>query len=313
LEVPYVVTLHTVLPRFSDEQATVLHDLCRTAAAVTVFTNTARRLMLEQQLAPAAVVHVVAHGAPPELYAASDSAKARDRFFVPVDVPVMSTFGLLSRGKGIESAIEAMALLDGRHPDLHYVVAGRTHPEVVKLEGESYRTSLQQLAEYLGVADRVHFVDRFLDLGELADLLGVSDVVCTPYRGEDQSVSGVLTFSLAAGCAVASTPYRYARDVLADGAGLLSAFGDSFDLADSIASLLDAETANSARAAARRASAAMSWPTVGAALRSVLDAAVRSPLVAAGPADWSRFQAPTRRARRLQVARGGAAIWQPAH
>jgi glycosyltransferase involved in cell wall biosynthesis len=314
LEVPYVVTLHTVLPRFSDEQANVLHELCRDAAAVTVFTNTARRLVLEQDLAPSSRVHVVAHGAPPELYAASDSDDARDRFLVPHDVPVMSTFGLLSRGKGVELAIEAMALLNGECPDLHYLVAGRTHPEVVKFEGESYRASLEELAEQLGVADRVIFVDRFLDLEELADLLGISDVVCTPYRGEDQSVSGVLTFSLAAGCAVASTPYRYARDVLADGAGILSDFGDSHDLAESIGDLLHPETGNSARAAARRAASAMPWPTVGAALRVVLETAIDTQEVADSPhADWSEFQSARLPANHLQVLCDDTAIWQHAH
>jgi hypothetical protein len=81
----------------------------------------------------------------------------------------------------------------------------------------------------------VIFTDRFLDLKELTDLLGISDVACTPYRGQQKRVSGVLTCSLAGGCAVASTPYRYAVDVLADGAGLLSEFGDSQGLAESIA------------------------------------------------------------------------------
>jgi glycosyltransferase involved in cell wall biosynthesis len=104
--------------------------------------------------------------------------------------------------------------------------------------------------------------------------LGISDVVCTPYRGEDQSVSGVLTFALAAGCAVAFTPYRYACDVLTDGAGMLSDFGDSAALANSIASLLDPDTAKNARAAARRAGASMGWPIVGAALRAVIDEVV---------------------------------------
>lgn len=50
-------------------------------------------------------------------------------------------------------------------------------------------------------------------------LLGFTSLVCTPYRGEDQSVSGVLTFALVAGCPVVSTPFRYAVALLADGAG----------------------------------------------------------------------------------------------
>jgi hypothetical protein len=124
----------------------------------------------------------------------------------------------------------------------------------------------------------VIFLDRFLDLDDLAALLSISAVVCTPYRGEAQSVSGVLTFALAAGCAVASTPYRYARDMLADGAGILSDFGDDEGLADAIHTLLGPGGA-SARTAARQAAAAMAWPSVGRALRAVLDTARRGPLV----------------------------------
>jgi glycosyltransferase involved in cell wall biosynthesis len=281
LNVPYVVTLHTVLPRFSDDESQVVQAVCQQAAAVTVFTSTARRLLLEQELAPARLLRVVAHGAPLELYTHVDDAHARNRLGLPLAVPVMSTFGLLSAGKGIELAIHAMALLRSEHPDLHYIVAGRTHPEVVKRDGERYRESLIALTQDLELSDRVIFLDRFLEMDELAGVLGISDVVCTPYRGEDQSVSGVLTFALAAGCPIVSTPYRYARDVLADGAGVIVDFGDDEGFAVAIHHLLDGPTSARARAAARQASAQMPWPTVGAALHAVLSDAVRRPVVVA--------------------------------
>jgi glycosyltransferase involved in cell wall biosynthesis len=281
LSVPYVVTLHTVLPVFSEDESQLVQALCRRAAAVTVFTGTARRLLLEQELVPARLLRVVAHGAPLELYADVDDAQARKRLGLPLAVPVMSTFGLLSSGKGIELAIHAMALLGDDHPDLHYVVAGRTHPEVVKREGEQYRERLVALTEDLGLSERVMFLDRFLEIDELAAVLGISDVVSTPYRGEDQSVSGVLTFALAAGCPIVSTPYRYARDVLADGAGVIVDFDDDGGFAGAIHNLLDGTTSARARAAARQASSQMPWPTVGAALRAVLSDAIRPPLVVA--------------------------------
>jgi glycosyltransferase involved in cell wall biosynthesis len=275
LTVPYVVTLHTVLPKYSDDQLHVVQQLCRRAAAVTVFTDTARRLVLEQELVRASAVHVVAHGAPPELFARVDESAARRRLSLPPDVPVMSTFGLLSEGKGVEDAIEAMALLRNEHPDLHYVVAGRTHPEVVRHDGERYREALYALVQDLGLDARVTFLDRFLELDELGALLGISDVVCTPYHGEDQSVSGVLTFALAAGCPIASTPYRYARDVLAGGAGILVDFHDHEQLAEAIHKLLG-PSGDSARDAARQASASLSWPTIGAELLVVLREAAQT-------------------------------------
>jgi glycosyltransferase involved in cell wall biosynthesis len=276
LRLPYAMTLHTVLPRFSADQATVVERLCWDAAAVTVFTESARRLLVEQELATAGRVRVLPHGAPAELYVDVDVAAARRLLGLPDEAPVMSTFGLLSPGKGIETGIHAMALLRSEHPDLRYVIAGRTHPEVARRDGERYRRCLEALADDQGVADRVVFIDRFLDLAELAALLGVSDVVCTPYRGEDQAVSGVLTFALAARCPIVSTRYRYACDVLADGAGVLVDFDDDEEFADAIHVLLDPEAGRVARAAARQASSCMRWPTVGLALRDVLAEAIRS-------------------------------------
>lgn len=279
LSIPYVVTLHTVLPRFDADQLRVIRALCRNAATVTVFTSSARRLMLDQAIIPARFLQVVAHGAPSELYEKIDIPAARERLGLAGDGPVMSTFGLLSQGKGVELAIQAMALLSSEHPDLRYVVAGRTHPEVVRREGERYRDCLRALADDLGLGDRVIFLDRFLELDELADLLGVSDVVCTPYRGGDQTVSGVLTFALAAGCPIVSTPYRYARDVLADGAGMLVDFEDEEGFADALHTLLDEQAGARARAAARAASESMEWSKIGETLRAVLAAAVRRPMV----------------------------------
>ena len=279
LTIPYVVTLHTVLPRYDEDQSRVIRALCRSAATVTVFTSSARRLMLDQGIVPARFLQVVAHGAPSELYQDIDVRAARERLGLPPTGPVMSTFGLLSQGKGIELAIHAMELLNREHPDLRYVIAGRTHPEVVRREGERYRMCLQALAEDLGLGERVIFLDRFLALDELADLLGVSDVVCTPYRGGDQTVSGVLTFALAAGCPIVSTPYRYARDLLADGAGLLVDFDDDEGFADALHTLLDRRAGARARAAARAASESMEWSKVGEALQAVLAGAVRKPMV----------------------------------
>jgi glycosyltransferase involved in cell wall biosynthesis len=282
LEIPYAVTLHTVLPEFSDEESKVIQTLGDRAAVVTVFTETARRLLQEQDLVASHLIRVVPHGAPAELYGSLDSSRANERYGIPLGAPMMSTFGLLSAGKGLELAIEALALLADDHPDLRYVIAGGTHPEVVKRDGEHYRNGLAALAKQLGVADRVIFVNRFLSLEELAELLAASDLVCTPYRGENQSVSGVLTFALAAGCPIVSTPYRYARDLLADGAGLLVDFDDTQQFANSIKRLLDPARGATARAAARTVSAQMPWLTVGKTIRDLLSAIADRRLVSDG-------------------------------
>jgi glycosyltransferase involved in cell wall biosynthesis len=271
LRVPYVVTLHTVLSPFEPNQAAVLEDVCASAAAVTVFTTTGRNMLVEQEICPANRVQIVPHGAPLELYAPIDEAAARMSFGLPSTGPIVSTFGLLSAGKGIEVAIRAMAKLVIDHPDARYVIAGRTHPEVVRKDGECYRDSLVRLVTEFGLEENVVFLDRFLSVEDLAQLLAITDVFCTPYHGEGQIVSGALTFALAAGCPVVSTPYRYASDVLADGAGLLVEFDDCDGMAAAIGRLLeDGPTRTAALAAAERYASGASWPAVGQTLLRVL-------------------------------------------
>src|SRR5262245_39380488 len=99
LSIPYAVTLHTVLPRYDADQSRVIRALCRRAATVTVFTSSARRLILDQGIVPARFLQVVAHGAPSELYDEIDGRAARQRLGLQTSGPVMSTFGLLSQGK----------------------------------------------------------------------------------------------------------------------------------------------------------------------------------------------------------------------
>ena len=271
LDMPYAVTLHTVLPHFAPLEAAVLQQLCISAASVIVFTATARHLLLQQQLTPVRSLRILPHGAPSELYRREPMQDVRKLLDIPAVSQVMTTFGLLSEGKGIELAIRALARLVCHHPELRYIVAGHTHPEVVRKGGERYRDGLLRLVQELGLAGNVVFVNRFLSVEELADVLAITDVFCTPYRGEDQIVSGALTFALAAGCPSVSTSYRYARDVLAGGAGLIVPFDDDVRFAAAIDVLLrDGPQRTAAREAARDVAASMSWPTVGRALRGVL-------------------------------------------
>ncbi|MFN8224291.1 MAG: glycosyltransferase family 4 protein [Gaiellales bacterium] len=270
LSIPYVVTLHTVLATPEPHQEAVLRELCRGAAAVTVFTEASRRLLLEHELLDPDRIHVVPHGAPPEIVAVAentDAAVARRRAARRWGTEgrfVLSSFGLLSPGKGIETTIDALASLVRDHPELLLVVAGRTHPEVARREGESYRLGLVRRVDDLGLADYVVFDDRFLDVGELADLLCATDLFVTAYRSREQIVSGALSFALASGRPVVSTPYRYAVEMLESGAGTLVPFDDAPALAAAIRGFVEhpVELVR-AREAAREVGASLSWPEVG--------------------------------------------------
>ena len=277
LSQPLVVTLHTVLSEPTPRQAEILTALCRQAELVIVMTETAKRLLVANETCPADKVRVVPHGAPTVLArraAASAAVRAKNgsaekRF-------VLSTFGLISAGKGIETVIEALPAIVERHPEVVYVVAGRTHPDVAHREGERYRLRLEEAVLDLGLEDHVEFDDRFLAIDEIADLLAATDVFVTPYKSREQIASGALTFGIAAGCGVVSTPYWYAQDLLASGAGEIVPFDDPAAIAEAVCRYIDEpERLAAARAEARRLGAQLTWPSVAEATAAVLREAVK--------------------------------------
>jgi glycosyltransferase involved in cell wall biosynthesis len=282
LRQPFVVTLHTVLSTPTARQADVLTALCRRAALVTVFTETARRMVVDAGVVTPDRVCVVPHGAPAMLL--SNIAEATSTGDPVLETEglhptmatlegrtVLSTFGLISPGKGIETAIEALAMIVPLHPDVLYLVAGQTHPEVVKEEGERYRLSLERLVRDYGLERNVQFLDRFLTVEELAFLLSSTDIYLTPYLSREQIVSGALTFAVVAGCPVVSTPYFYAEDLLASGAGALVPFDDPAAFAKGVLQFLDnPDELATAALEARRVGAGLTWPSVGAMTVDVL-------------------------------------------
>lgn len=265
---PLVVTLHTVLSEPTPHQLTVLSELCERAELVIVMTDTAERLLVECGACAEEKIRVVPHGAPARLTARASLNAAAPRARGRV---TLSTFGLISPGKGLETAIEALPAIVERHPEVVYVIAGRTHPDVAHREGERYRLMLERRILELDLGEHVEFDDRFLSIDELSDLLADTDVFVTPYRSREQIASGALTFAIAAGCAVVSTPYWYAQDMLASGAGRLVPFDDAAALADAVCDYLDhPEALAAARAEARRIGASLAWPAVAEATAAVL-------------------------------------------
>ncbi|HEX7526867.1 MAG TPA: glycosyltransferase, partial [Gaiellaceae bacterium] len=284
---PLVVTLHTVLSEPTENQLKVLTALCHEAERVIVMTETAKRLLVQVGACAAETIDVVPHGAPLELARARKELDAgrRPRYVTSAaggyagmeSSFLLTTFGLLSPGKSIEVMLDALPAIIERHPQVQYVVAGRTHPQIARRAGEEYRNMLELRIIDLGLSDHVQLDDRFLDIEELADLLAATDVFVTPYASREQSVSGALTFALGAGCAAVSTPYWYASDMLSSGAGKLFDFGDSAGLANAVCTFIDEpETLAAARGEAARIGATFTWPSVGMATADVLREALRA-------------------------------------
>jgi len=257
---PLILTLHTVLEDPSEEQETVLKRLVARSERTIVMAATAADILKRRYGVPADRVSVIPHGVPDRPLRDPDELKAR---FGWDGRKVLMTFGLIAPNKGIQHMIEAMPAIVKKHPDVLYEIVGATHPNLVRHEGERHRTMLIDLARSLGVDDHVRFVDQFVEQDELLDMLQAADIYVTPYLNMGQVTSGTLAYAVAVGKPVVSTPYVHAREILADGHGVLVRQGDPDALAQAINGLLSDDGQRRALAgAAYRRGREMLWPRV---------------------------------------------------
>jgi glycosyltransferase involved in cell wall biosynthesis len=271
---PLIVTLHTVLSEPSDAQRAILERLIALASRVMVMSRRGRELLIERYAMDPERIAVIPHGAPERPFGRQAEFRAR---LGHADRTVLMTFGLLGPGKGIETMIAALPGIVARHPEAIYRIVGATHPRLVATQGEAYREKLEALAAELGVGDNVAFDNRFLETGELLDQLEACDIYVTPYPNLQQATSGTLSYAVALGKAVVSTPYVHARELLADGAGVLVEPGSAAALSEAVLALLDDRARLQAvqRAAYERGRQTI-WPRFAAASAALVeDVAVR--------------------------------------
>ena len=235
LTMPVVTTLHTVLADPTAVQRAVLMGVVEASSKIVVMAGKARELLRSVYHVPDDKIEVIPHGIPDVAFVAPDAAKTRLGFG---GKPVILTFGLLSPNKGIEVMIDAMPSILQRRPDAVYVVLGATHPNLVREQSETYRESLTARVRELGVEDHVVFLDQFVDQTTLLEFISMCDIYVTPYLNEAQMTSGTLAYSFGLGKPVVSTPYWHARELLADGRGVLVPFGNAAAIGKEIAALL---------------------------------------------------------------------------
>ena len=281
VEKPVVTTLHTVHPGFSEKALEVLKSIATKSASIVVITNAAISILKNQNV-PCEHCVVIPHGCPhidflPDNKAVKESLGLENRF-------VISTFGLISKGKGIEYAIRALPYVIKNEPRVLYIIIGETHPEVRKNEGEKYRNKLTRLVSELGLEGHVRFNNRFLSKRELARYLQATDVYLTPYISPNQISSGTLTYALGSGKAVVSTPYLHAQETLADNRGLFCKFKDPASIGEGVNKLLDARLRTAIQSAAYEYSRRFLWPNVArkyvSLFKTVIKNQERIPIVA---------------------------------
>src|SRR6185503_19403388 len=257
LNMPIVTTLHTGLSEPAPQQRRVFNEIVALSSKVVVMAEKGRELLRSTYAVPAQKIEIIPHGIPDAPYSDPDASKLKLGF---AGKSMILTFGLRSKNKGIEVMIDAMPEVLSRKPDAVYVVLGATHPNLVRDQGEAYRESLVTRARARGVEKQVVFLDRFVDEPTLLDFISMCDVYVTPYLNECQMTSGTLAYSFGLGKAVVSTPYWHAKELLADGRGILVPFNDAKAISSEIAALLTNDVRRHAmRKRAYASSRSMTW------------------------------------------------------
>ena len=235
LSVPIVITLHSIVDQPTRDQREVMDRLARCASKLIVMAEKGRSILKKVYGVPDRKIARISHGVPDRPFTSPERSKGH---FQLDSKNVLLTFGLISPNKGIETMIEAMPAILAAHPNTQYVIAGSTHPHLVVHEGERYRMGLLDLAEQLGVSAHVSWIDEFLNEEDLLDLIAAADIYITPYLDLKQITSGALSYAVALGKPVVSTPYYHAIEIIRAENGILAGPGDSLAFATAVCILL---------------------------------------------------------------------------
>jgi len=271
LKKPVVTTLHTILADPNARFKLGMQKVCELSTMVIVMAERAKNMLIDVYGVAEDKIRFVHHGVPDVPFA--DTSFYKDQFHVE-GRPVALTFGLLSPNKGIEYAIDAIAEVAQKYPEIAYIVLGATHPVIKKERGEEYRVSLERRVRQHGLTENVIFHNRYVSLEQLCEFLLAADIYLTPYLSKEQIVSGTLAYAAGCGKAIVSTPYWYAEEILADGRGHTVPFGEASAMAEHVIDLLDDELGrNQMRKRAYLLGREMIWKEVGRAYINIFNEA----------------------------------------
>jgi glycosyltransferase involved in cell wall biosynthesis len=233
---PVIIVFHTVLPRPNDTLRLAVQQIMDACVSVIVMTQNSKGILIHDYDLPREKISVIAHGT--HLVSFISTATLKKKYALG-NRKILTTFGLLSRGKSIETTIDALPQIVSQFPDILFLVIGKTHPEVVKNDGEVYREALEKKVKDYGLENHVQFINKYLPLPELLEYLQLTDIYLFTTNDPNQAVSGTFAYAMSCGCPVISTPIPHAREVLTPDTGIIFDFGNSVQLAEKVIQLLE--------------------------------------------------------------------------
>lgn len=234
INIPVITTFHTVLPNPTVERKNVVQGLIYHSSGIVCMTKDSAKILLDSYGCPAAKITIIPHGT--HLLSLKSSDKLKHKFGFSGRKTV-ATFGLLSSGKSIETGLYSIAKIKKSHPEILYLIIGKTHPEIIKHEGEKYREKLQNLIKELDIKDQVIFVNEFVERKKLQEYLQATDIYLFTSNDPFQAVSGTFSYAMACGCPIISTRIPQAEDMLGS-AGILVDFNAPEQMSAAMDSLL---------------------------------------------------------------------------
>lgn len=235
LEKPALVTFHTVLPKPDKKRKKTVQDIVETCAQTIVMTKHSSNLLQAEYNVAEDQISIIPHGTHMVSWKNKLQVKKANHLENRL---ILSTFGLLSPNKSIETALGALPKIVEQFPNVLYLILGKTHPGVVRHEGEVYRETLEAKVDKLGLRNNVRFVNTYLSLSELLEYLRLTDVYLFTSKDPNQAVSGTFAYAMSSACPVISTPIPHAIEMLRDNAGIIVDFQNSEQLADASIKLL---------------------------------------------------------------------------
>jgi glycosyltransferase involved in cell wall biosynthesis len=235
---PIVIVFHTVLPHPDEELKIKVKRIAAVCNSVIVMTHNSERILMEDYGIQQKRISVIAHGTHLVPHLSKKFLKLK---YGLKDRKVLSTFGLLSSGKGIETTIEALPAIVRKNPEVVFLLIGKTHPEVIRSEGEKYREMLEhKVAEY-ALQDHVIFINKYLALPDLLEYLQLTDIYVFTTNDPNQAVSGTFAYAMSCACPIISTPIPHAKEFLTEDTGIIFDFRNSQQLADAVIRLVNDE------------------------------------------------------------------------